>query len=394
MPVTSRKVLFNDGEGIAHEDFNDLVTEYNAISLDRRFYADIVGAQAAADGGSNYKFQWNNADFAVQKCYVGGGIAGGVAATKDGLTWTLSPGMYYQYVGLTGIEAGEHKLLEFQVDGDEVTGSVTAPGSGQRFDRLEMKLEEVDGEAELRDFKDAITGALTTTNVNKRKRTQATFQIRQGILNGGITQTGDIDGFVPIAYISVTSAGIQAVYGCTHPMFNGVRTYDMVHSNNVWSEAGWVKIDPSTGTIGYLNAASPGDEICFPFPFQSRQRILGIAMFLNPGSGTSLDLRWYRYLGGSSRLLIDSVNVTGLTASTDQSVFIDFMPEISAASPGADVEVRKQRTIWTNYDGDTSVGQYSKRGHSIHFGNHLVFQMDLPGAFPVSVYEFKVIYAE
>lgn len=391
MPITSRRVLFNDGEGLVHSDLNQIGVEQANMVLDRKLYANMVLMQAGLDGGDNYNTQWDNANFVENMAFCGGGLSGRVNATKNSSNWNMSPGMMYQYVGAGKPIAGGNRCLEFQIDNSEISGTVTPPGSGTRWDRLEMKLEAVAGVSQTRDFEDATTRAKTTTTFDKRTQTEATFQIRQGVLNNGIDNKGLIDGFVPVCFFEVTSAGVQTVHNVSYPLQTGMKTYDCILGGSAQPDAGFAKNDPDTN-MGWGNGANAFAEIYMPFPYQTTSRILGIAMTVNtPGTGMDIDL--YNYRGGS-RTLLENIGVSGLTASTLQNVFIDFMPDQPNATPSTvDVHVRAERACWTNYGGDATSGPYTHRGNSIHGGNHLVIKVGF-GFINANIFEFKYIFAD
>lgn len=168
MAKTTKKVLFNNGEGVDFSDFNkmqDLANVHFVDAMNNHRTKTISNPQAA---GQTSGVVWAWGEGAAV-------IAGGVQQVSF-------------ISGLIGVNVAsaspdrDQELLTYWLDpGDVPDKNRPSPGAGnERWDVLAVVLSPVVGDSENRDFKDAATGLLTSQNFNKRNGVEATFTWVQG----------------------------------------------------------------------------------------------------------------------------------------------------------------------------------------------------------------------
>ena len=168
-----KKVLFNNGEGVDYADFNLMQDRMHAHFTDA-FLAHKtrrgVDPQFAALTASTV---WAFGD--------GGAVySRGTIGLQREITFIS---------GLIGINVnpgpatGDQQFLTYWLDAGDVPDKVRpSPGAGnERWDVLTVDLAQADDGPESRDFKDAVTGALTTNSINKNRGVVATFTWTQGV---------------------------------------------------------------------------------------------------------------------------------------------------------------------------------------------------------------------
>jgi hypothetical protein len=153
----SRRVEFNDGEGLLHSDLN-LVSKLSEVEIGKLLqpsFAPTVGELRLASGSTF-----------------------GLSGTGLRII-TLSSGGYLQAV--TPSNADDPSYIMGAYAGAAYTLDAPTSGSVYRRDILQAKIDtEVAAESETRHFKDAITGALSSTSQNKRRIRNATISVKKG----------------------------------------------------------------------------------------------------------------------------------------------------------------------------------------------------------------------
>jgi hypothetical protein len=172
-----RDKLYNDGEGLTHGELNDTRAWMLARMADQ-----LLEHQAGILGSVNDPSMWgqNGADTDLQSLIYT--LTGGEAVIKQGTTATRVStigGTIFQKVASAAGTAPTFLPYTFAPDEfDLVIGAGDA--TNPRIDIVQVRLQLVDGGSESRDFKDAITGALTSTATNKTRRVDATVSIKAG----------------------------------------------------------------------------------------------------------------------------------------------------------------------------------------------------------------------
>jgi hypothetical protein len=165
-------MLFNDGEGLVHDDFN------NGYRLGMRNLTEHIIAHYWRPGSEtplgelrpHHDFLEIKGNLASMNVSVG---SNGIAYYVKDDTWPTTP---------------EARLLMFPMNSEE-TGisniAIDAASAFERWDLISGKLtfDAVDtgsADAVTRDYEDAVTGALTSPTVDKRRRTRLTLTYTPG----------------------------------------------------------------------------------------------------------------------------------------------------------------------------------------------------------------------
>jgi hypothetical protein len=162
-----------------------------------------------------------------------------------------------------------------------------------RIDIVEMKFEYVDSDPDPRSFEDATTGQPTTQVPNKRRRVQATLQIKKGVAASTPSYPTCSSGFAPLLAI-----WIPALHNTVH---SAVNIRDMrwpvgrVYAVDTLPTAAWYPgATPWTLSHGNppdFSAHGPGSgsgDLYLPCPVTSRTaRVVGIGLYGNVNGGSA-----------------------------------------------------------------------------------------------------------
>lgn len=190
-----KKVLFNNTEGISHVDFNEMQSLMQAYVndgiLSNFANHNVLSGMGGVEG---HCFAMENA------CAVWKNVFNPATQLE------FDPGVLAVYTPSGSITGDEPYLRTVYVDVADIPDKTRpVPGVSDRWDVLSVNISEVTGSAAVRDFKDAVTGALSTQSFDKRDQTQANFTWTQGVEGGGIPATPA--GDVRICAVLVPAAG-------------------------------------------------------------------------------------------------------------------------------------------------------------------------------------------
>lgn len=192
-----KRVLFNDGEGITVADFNALQTRLQSMVLDGVLswmgrISDFDGTDLGAS--DDHLFCVGNS---------GAPYAGG----SNRQTKFLG-GPIFQRVDSGMPDGAAPQLLMYYLDDNEAGVTHAAPSVNPRFDLISVKLELEDADSESRDFKDAVTGALSSQTLDKSSRVAATITVTQGAEAAAPVEPALPAGHVKLAAIKVPTAAV------------------------------------------------------------------------------------------------------------------------------------------------------------------------------------------
>ena len=281
------QMLFNNGEGAVHTDFNNMARFSDARLMDQ-VLARYVGALGFSSLVSALDPDLTStAGENPTLSLVSYTLTGGDCLIKQGTTGTrvaLTSGTIFQRLANTsGTDASFVSYFIAESDVDLVVGA--GDGSNPRVDILQMKLEYVDGNAESRDIEDATTRIVTSTSTNKRRRIQATFSIKAGTAAATPVYPAPDSGYCLVAAIRVPTAwatGFNTNEGasarlrqCTIPL--KVRQVvstggDMFVSHTVSTD--WTR----SSTTGFWNAGASATRLAIPCPGGYGDRIVGVGL--------------------------------------------------------------------------------------------------------------------
>lgn len=211
-----KQVLFNDGQGITHTDYNN-AEKYLLAALQDQILATLIpnvgltvtagshdlelGSQANAQGlGPDWATIATSRAFCLQPGHAF--LRQGSAGTKV----QISAGTLFQLTNTT-LTGDEPKFLSYSFVGNEEFTLTAGDGVNPRVDLLQMKLEYVNGSSESRDFEDATTRVVTSTAMNTKRRVQCTLSVKAGTA-AATPATPDPDA----GYCVIGSVYVNSIY--------------------------------------------------------------------------------------------------------------------------------------------------------------------------------------
>jgi len=274
-------VKYNDGEGLVHTDLLNGQNYMRAAWMDLLMagysydgtYPRIYGADSSDLGGDDTLFVPRAGQAMVRPHASGlsvnldGGWVGQLNSAFsdfDGST----PRLLMAFINATDLGSTPH----FTHDAADPTNA--------RIDLIQVRLTEVDDDNTSRDFKDAITSALSTTLVDKKTRIQIEFDIKNGTPSANPVAPAPDAGWAEMTRVRIpaTSTGplaLDDIIDVRMPM----RTIPYRVTPPMMGVAGaastWVQ---ATGQVVALTKSSGGatDAIfCFTSGW-SCQRIIGV----------------------------------------------------------------------------------------------------------------------
>lgn len=301
------QVLFNDGEGVDPTDFNDMQNLERAQMWDR-FLGELV-ASTFSSGGFNDPAVQGPLSFAgpfqqpgppsseVQaKAYAytpnpGCGIPL-VNSVGGNNRIMISAGTLYQYLGT--IDGSTPKFLPFRFKGDgtEFVDIANGDPSDPRVDIIQMALSYVNDTSVSRDFKDATTGAVTTTTPTKRRRIQCVLSVKQGTPAASPRYPDPDAGNCVIA-------GVVVGTNCVHATFPGfddaAGAVAVLHDQRMPMRARSIGVPPNDYlyTAGYSTVAGRqfvqkstggGEDLVIPLWAGTCSRLLGASISAFPAT--------------------------------------------------------------------------------------------------------------
>ena len=328
-------ILFNDGEGADFADFNNARGYLGARLLDQIIGKRVVQALAgstAFGGGPVAANQLAHVATALD-CTIGGA----------GTTLSVGEGTVFQQVATR--DGLESKLLAFEVGASQFTFTI-GPGdaTNPRIDIVQIKLELVNGDSATRNFKDATTGVVTSTSLNKSRRVRATCTVKQGVA-AAVPQVPAPDaGFAILGAVRLNPgattnlrtgptnvAGEGALWSLGVPL--GVSAYTVPPSafDYSLSAGGWSLVSG----FAKSTAAASGLRILGP---TQHGRIVGISVSQSVGGAATqpnYQVNGMTYTAGSASSLV----ITNLDPTVGTSSRFVTMAEMSAldtfSSPNA-----------------------------------------------------------
>ena len=322
----TRLLLFNDGEGLTHDDLNDL----QQLLLDKVISHHIHGgaflgrsqssllAKTSSEGADPFgpglpsqadlysPFIMNGI---IRPFDNGGGlpvqtVGSGAFVLENGLltqrTNPNTPGTAFAEspIMLTMALDDEERTM-----GDDITAN-PAPGAGNpRWDTWGVRIGYgTDDNSESRDFKDAITGALSTSVLNKRRRLILETEFVTGPQSATFDMATLSAGFVPLMTLrrpvgEVTSAiSVDDIYYHVYPMRLGVE--DVMGQDLFYEGVTGSAWDRDVFGRGSLVKGPAGSEALYAVPrtIDGSKRIVAVGVLAaDAGNDFSVEIGRYRY---------------------------------------------------------------------------------------------------
>lgn len=156
-----KEVLFNDGEGLTYGDLTN-IQRFASAKLQDVLLHKLATRGANGTPETDSVYCWAFGDGAFPYC----------SATPMVVTNNVGTLCHVKDVTVTG---SSPKMLIYHVATDELLTTVNAAHATlNRIDSIFLSLSESNGDSESRDFKDAVTGALSTTPLNKKYNVSCT----------------------------------------------------------------------------------------------------------------------------------------------------------------------------------------------------------------------------
>lgn len=288
-----KQVLMNEGEGIEALDLQN--AQQFALS---GILETFVGRIGLTNEGIDETAQYNGLQV------LGGDCQPLVSATalrmspRAGLLLFPDAG-----VALPTPTGNESKVIPHWASAAELqTDHVAGHASLPRWDTVSVSLSWQDGEQESRDFKDAVTGALSTATLDKRRR-----PVLIKTLTAGTPDANPLVPDPPVGSIALYSVYVPAALSGVFLQSNvidwrcpiGAYTED-VYAADVWNRGAftgtWTRI--AGGGFAAMSAGGAGDTLLFvPSGIRGNQaRLVGVGVLMGDISGTS-SFAMYRLSG-------------------------------------------------------------------------------------------------
>lgn len=314
--VDSKTMLINSGEGVDHDDMNKVVYGATQRAWEWPGYADALAHapitssnyQTIFDGATNLgqtvfskggapHLEFTGLDVRVQQGFLG-------MYTKTAPPTVLDPGMRWIYV--TGTQTMTH---------------VAAPGGQKRYDYITLSIAETDGDSESRDFKDAVTYALSTSTPNKRRKLVGTLAIIQGTANASPTVPVPGGTEKVVALVLVNDTAVEKVWDCTQPAGPAMTVVSCPSRDLVLVPSGnWA---PDTVAPGAIVCSTTGAGILPPSAFAGdpMTKVIGIEMKTTLTAGFIIKMVQFES-GVSLPTVLD--DISSLFTSGTHAVRLDF----------------------------------------------------------------------
>lgn len=293
------QVLFNNGEGAVHTDFNRVGSRAAASALDQILLRQVGNLGVSADpdivgvttipGHDSLIYTSTGGDCVIQQ---------GAAATQVKLgTGTL----FQRRPSPAAVDGTEALFLPYTIVESDSTQFTISAGHATlpRIDIVQVKLEWIDGATESRDIEDATTRIVTSTTVSKTRQVQATFSVKAGTAAATPSYPAPDTGYGIVASIRVPSTwttgttpdgtGSTTLLGlrqCTMPI--GVSMHCVTPLENAANGTNWTV----TSAVGWIASGGAGSALVVWCPTgSSTKRIVGISVTGRWNTTGSLTLR-------------------------------------------------------------------------------------------------------
>lgn len=186
----SATILFNDGEGVEHDDFNTLQDYQKRTLFDQLLWA--MAAETEAPGvlsTSQIQEAWTPAS----------GLYGGLmrplrgagAFRLNGTDIEIAGGTWIQMPSGGAADADTNVCLVARSSFTTLSGPAAAAAGLYRRDIIEARIVSNNAASVNRDFEDAVTGALTTSAQVKRSDLEVEIQFKTGSTETSLANASD-----------------------------------------------------------------------------------------------------------------------------------------------------------------------------------------------------------
>lgn len=342
----NKEVYFSNGEGLSHTDLNNLQ------GFIRSQIFDTLGTLARLD---QYTEKPN-----VSYCWCRGN--GGAPIPADnayysyatGLTVHNRSGLVFQNIdtdsGNYAPTGDSPDFLAYYVAEDEWLTTLTSNSSGNpRIDIFCIKLDQLAGGAEARDFEDADTELVTTQSTNKRLNVRCQTQVVIGTPAASPTEPATPAGYVKVwsARVNNGATSLAAALVIDYRMPLGIKVVDVNPSDITGLDLG-----ASGGTFRYSGSWTDGAS------YMGGRQVdvleAGSAYFIAHAQGVTaqqrlLAVQLLSHDAGASQWVTTLVRINRNSLTTLATPTSDLLP----ASPGGGTTWRQSTFLTTPYWGNS-----------------------------------------
>lgn len=258
--ASTKTVLFNDGEVMSFADLNLISQGATKRAWDVPGYADTMGdALPRIIDGEDFGDCFDTPDVQLGGVYTKGG---GLQPSSSGLDSNIGAGFVGGYYhNLPPSSFGPKMRWAFITKAAAIGFTHVPTGVGLfRWDYVEVECNENDSDAESQDFKDEVTGAISTSSLSKRRSLELTFSVNQGTPGADPIFPTLTSGKKVVCAFKVSDTAIVETRDLTWPFGPTISCIGAgTNSFRYGAGAQWVPL--ADQGIGQVSAAAPGDEI-------------------------------------------------------------------------------------------------------------------------------------
>lgn len=261
------RVLFNDGEALEYGDLNNMQAYERSSNMDNMWARNL---QSAMNNGV--------ANTSALYCM---GISGRPTIASN--TLRSAAGTIMQTAStIAGDATAGPSLLAYTLSTNEISlstagGAVfpSADGTQDRIDFVCVKITSADGGSESRDFKDAITDALSTSSVSKKRGTALATPV---VVSGSLFTASGTPTYPTVPSGYVVWAGLYRAAGTGNTIVSGnILDYRVPNRfGSIWIPGYQSTYVPggnnlvigNYGTIYFQAGAFSSVNVWVPFPVQ------------------------------------------------------------------------------------------------------------------------------
>lgn len=322
-----KTVLWNDGEGITSADLSATGMFGVARMADQILEHLAGGPLATADMDLD---QWGQNDNDTDLTSLIYTMTGGEAVLWSSGTNVLkvTAGTIFQKVANATGE--EPTFLPFTIRDSDLSFAIADNATGNPLiDIVQVKLELVDGDPDARDFKDAVTGALSSNAPDKTRRVQATVSVKRGASGATPTYPTPDAGYALLGAVRVPTGWVSAdeikpvvgggggseatIRQCSVPLrIEGIAVHP--HEFDYALAVSWAR-DVGTGSTALAPGAGTDLWIWCPVP-TGNKRIVGVTVIgAFVGSGAVI-LESIEYLLAAGYVVNESFDLSSKVVQT------------------------------------------------------------------------------
>jgi hypothetical protein len=244
--AANKQMYFNDGEAIEYTDFNKMVSFIQKSFSDIQYFSRCAEIDSVYEGDTA-AFTSGGSDVSFStKLFVLDETWRLYTSSLTSATTVLPPGTGIIAAGNgipTGLADDVRTMLPIQLAQSSAGVGIPASSPFQwQLVTISVEPSETLGDSTTRDFEDAVTGALSSTSVNKSKIiNQPTKTLTTGTAGGGIPAIPA--GHIPICALKVADSSpylsfdgaVDYTFPCSVGAVNSPSTIALSDANGDWN---------------------------------------------------------------------------------------------------------------------------------------------------------------